>query len=41
LEQRNNEVVLIAHKLMKVQDISGSLNTLSLLSTAVRPMYYQ
>lgn len=41
LEQRNDEVVLIAHKLMKVQDIRGSLNTLSLLSTAVRPMYYQ
>lgn len=41
LEQRENEVVLVADNLLEVQDIYGSLNTLSLLSTAVRPMYYQ
>ncbi|XP_011883050.1 PREDICTED: uncharacterized protein LOC105570459 isoform X2 [Vollenhovia emeryi] len=40
LEQRENEVVLVAHKLLKVQDVRGSLETLALLSTAVRPMYY-
>ncbi|EFN60914.1 hypothetical protein EAG_06025 [Camponotus floridanus] len=41
LERRKNEVVLMAHKLLTVQDIGGSLNTLSLLSAAVRPMYCQ
>ncbi|KYN02718.1 hypothetical protein ALC62_06518 [Cyphomyrmex costatus] len=41
LEQKNNEVVMTAHKLLRVQDIRGSLNTLSLLSSAVRPMHYQ
>ncbi|KYN16629.1 hypothetical protein ALC57_11138 [Trachymyrmex cornetzi] len=41
LKQKNNKVILIAHKLIKVQDIRSSLNTLSLLSSAVRPMHYQ
>lgn len=41
LEWRENNVVLMAHKLLPIQDIRGSLNTLSLLSAAVRPMYYQ
>jgi hypothetical protein len=41
LEQRNNDIVLIAHNVLKIQDLHGSMNTLSLLSTIVRPMYYQ
>ncbi|XP_028047055.1 uncharacterized protein LOC105834153 [Monomorium pharaonis] len=41
LEHREAEVVLVAHKLLKVQDIHGSLNALLLLSTVVRPMHYQ
>ncbi|XP_067212992.1 uncharacterized protein [Linepithema humile] len=41
LERRENKVILIAEKLLQVQDIRGSLNVLSLLSTAVRPMHYQ
>ncbi|EFN77935.1 hypothetical protein EAI_00977 [Harpegnathos saltator] len=41
LEQKENETVLIAHKLLKVEDVPDSLNMLSLLSAVVRPMYYQ
>ncbi|KAL0118068.1 hypothetical protein PUN28_009029 [Cardiocondyla obscurior] len=41
LEQRENEIVLVAHKLIKIQDVYGSLRTLSLLSTVAHPMYYQ
>lgn len=41
LELRENKAVLIAHKLLTIQDIHGSLNILSLLSAAVRPMYCQ
>lgn len=41
LEWRENKGVLIAHKLLTIQDIRGSLNILSLLSAAVRPMYCQ
>lgn len=41
LECREDKVVLMANKLLSIQDIHGSLNTLSLLSTTVRPMYYQ
>lgn len=41
LEQKEDEIVLMAHQLLPVQDIQGSLKTLSLLSTAVCPMYYQ
>ncbi|CAL1689496.1 unnamed protein product [Lasius platythorax] len=41
LEWKENKVVLVAHKLLTIQDIRGSLNILSLLSAAVRPMYYQ
>ncbi|XP_029164711.1 uncharacterized protein LOC114935923 [Nylanderia fulva] len=41
LEWREDKVVLMAHKLLRIQDIRGSLNTLSLLSAVVRPMYYQ
>lgn len=41
LERRKNEVVLMAYKLLTIQDTCGSLNTLSLLSAAVRPMYCQ
>lgn len=41
LEWKENKVILVAHKLLTIQDIHGSLNILSLLSAAVRPMYYQ
>lgn len=41
LEWRENKAVLIAYKLLTIQDIRGSLNILSLLSAAVRPMYCQ
>ncbi|XP_070165494.1 uncharacterized protein [Polyergus mexicanus] len=41
LEWRENKIILIAHKLLTIQDIHGSLNILLLLSAAVRPMYCQ